>query len=222
MISIKYDPTKPREMFNDLVSDDIQREILKSFFEQYSRAHTHCYNTFAKTEARDLLPHYRRVCIEDIIPDLASRIGSCVAEPRKNKAKNCSHRLMIKNRIILTQSKVEQEGTLPRNAEFRKGYAKSPQLVFGFMDEDTASELENETILYAIITHMPAPQEESLPAFINIVFPNRNYESIVGPSIKLLDKFPDTIPEIIKEEAIPEKAEIKLEGSIKKIDRKTS
>lgn len=206
----KYDPTKPDEMFNDLVNDDIQREIAKAFLEQYKRAHKHCYKTFAPTEAHDLLPHYRRVCIEDIIPDLAARIGSCVAKPRKNKAKNCSHRLMIKNRIILTQSKVEQEGTLPRNAEFRKGYAKSPQMVFGFIDEGEVSEIENEVPFYTIITHMPVLGNEKVPAFIDIVFPDRNYESIVGHSIKLLDKFPDTIPEITQEETIPDSAKVAL------------
>ena len=57
---------------------------------------------------------------------------------------------------------------------------------------------------------MPVLGNEKVPAFIDIGFPDRNYESIVGHSIKLLDKFPDTIPEITQEETIPDSAKVAL------------
>jgi len=211
MSSIKYNPTKPDEMFNDLVGDDIQREIARGVVSQYSLAYEYCYGNFAQTEAHDLLPEYRRACIEGIMPDLAERIGDYTVGSRKNKAKNCWHRLIRSDRIILTQSKVEQRRMLPRCTEFRKGYAADPQMVFDFLNEDDeAYEFEDEVPLYGIITHMPVLGNEKVPAFIDIGFPNRNYESIVGHSIKLLDKFPDTIPEITQEETIPDSAKVAL------------
>jgi hypothetical protein len=218
MISIKCDPTKPNEMFNDLVSDDIQREIPKAFLEQYKRSCEYCYGTFAKTEAHDLLPEYRRACIEGIMPDLAERIGGYTIDSRKNKAGNCWHRLILSDSIILTQSKVEQREILPRDAEFRKGYAKSNQMLFDFMNENEASELDAEAPLYAIIVHKPADDDKRLPEFIDIVFPDKNYKEIVG-RIRLLDKFPDiiSIPEI-NQETIPDNVEIKVERSTKKFD----
>ena len=111
------------------------------------------------------------------MPDIAARIGDCVAKPIKNKAKNCYHRLILAEsrngvNIALTQSKVEQKIMLPRNAEFRKGYAKDPQMIMDFMGEDQVSEFnDNEIILYAIITHMPESANEKTPEFIDIVFP---------------------------------------------------
>ena len=206
----KYDPTKPDEMFNDLVSDDIQRDIAKAVVSQYRIAYEYCCETFEPPEAHDLLPQYRRACIEGIIPELAKKVGKYTTKKGRNKAKNCYHRLILGNGIILTQSKVEQRGILPRNAEFRKGYAKSPQMVFDFLNEDEACEFGDEAPLYGIITHMPVLGNEKVPAFIDIGFPDRNYESIVGHSIKLLDKFPDTIPEITQEETIPDSAKVAL------------
>lgn len=225
MSSIKYKPTKPDEMFNDLVGDNIQREIARGMVSQYSSAYEYCYGTFAQTEAHDLLPEYRRACIEGIMPDLAERIGDYTVGSRKNKAKNCWHRLIRCDRIILTQSKVEQRRMLPRCAEFRKGYAADPQMVFDFLiEDDEAFEFEDEAPLYGIITHMPVLGNEKVPAFIDIVFPDRSYTKIVGITIKLLDKFPEVImvPEEEQEEAITEKVEIKLERSAKKIDRETA
>jgi len=216
-----YNPTKPVEIFNYLVSNDKQHIIVKAVSEQYKKAHRHCYGTFLPAEARDLLPLYRRTCIEDIMPDLAARIGNCDSKPRKNKAKNCSHRLMVNNRIILTQSKVESPGILPKNAEFRKGYAKTPQMVFEFMGEDKVSEKENEACLYALIVHMPVENDNRLPLFVDIIFPDKDFKVILG-RIKLLDKFPDIIPVISQEESIPNDSDIKQEPSVKRSDSETA
>ena len=215
----RFNPTKPTEMFHYLVGNDIQRNIAKAVIEQYEKAYENCYNNFRPIEARDLLPYYRRTCIEDIMPDLAERIGNCVIKPRKNKAKNCSHRLILNNGIILTQSKVEQREVLPRNAEFRKGYAKTGQLLL-FDNEDEIPNLDNESPLYAIITHMPIESDRN-PWFVDIIFPDKDYKVILG-RIKLLDNFSDIMPMTVQEEAIPENNDVKDEPSIKIINRKTS
>lgn len=217
MKSMIYTPTKPVAMFNDKVSDDIQRYIARGVTEQYGRACKYCYETFGQTEARGLLPEYRRTCIEDIMPDIAEKIDRCVVESRKNKAKNCYHRLILVKssngiNVALTQSKVEQKKLLPRDAEFRKGYAKDPQMVMDFMEEDKTSEPNDEVILYTIITHMPDPANEKTPLFIDIVFPDREYKNIID-RIELLKKFPDLVAEEEREE-ITDNTEIPITPSI--------
>ena len=214
----KYNPTKPKVMFNDLVNDDIQLNIAKGVIEQYRKARKHCYETFGKTEAWGLLPDYRRTCIEDVMPDIAARMGDdCTAKPIRNKAKNCYHRLVLAKsnngiNVAFTQSKVENKELLPRDAEFRKGYAKDPQMVMDFMEEDNTSESNDEVILYAIITHMPDPANEKTPLFIDIVFPNKAYNEILG-RIELLNKFPNVL---VKEEheEIADNTEIPIAPSI--------
>jgi len=217
MDSMIYDPTKPSEIFNDLVGNKIKNEIARGVVSQYILAYEHCYGSFAQTEAHDLLPDYRRACIEGIMPDLAERIGGYTVKSKKNKAKNCWHRLILSNCIILTQSKVEQREKLPRDATFRKGYAESNQMLFDFMNEGEVSEFDLEAPLYAIIVHLPANDNKRLPEFVDIVFPNENYREIVG-RIKLLYKFPDIISEKFQEEIIPDMADTKLKHSVKKTD----
>lgn len=221
MDSKTYNPTKPDEMFNDLVNDDIQREITRGVVSQYKVAYVYCYENFEPPEAHDLLPQYRRVCIEGIMPDLAERIGGYSVEIRKNKAKNCWHRSIMSGRVRLTQSKVDQIGILPRDAEFRKGYAESNQMLLEFMNEEKSSELNEEAPLYAIITHKPMDSNERLPEFIDIVFPDK-YCNVIVKRIKLLDKFQDIIPEMAKEEVIPERLEIKMESSVKRFNSETA
>lgn len=216
-----YNPTKPDVMFNDLVNDEIQREIARGVASQYKVAYEYCYETFEPPEAHDLLPQYRRVCIEGIMPDLAERIGGYTVEIRKNKAKNCWHRSIMSGRVRLTQSKVEQIGILPRDAEFRKGYAESNQMLLDFMNEEKSFELDEEAPLYAIITHKPMDSNERIPEFIDIVFPDK-YCNVIVKRIKLLDKFQDIIPEMAKEEVIPERLEIKMERTVKRISSETA
>lgn len=205
-----YDPTKPDEMFNDLVSDDIQREIALGVISQYEKAYAHCYENFSKPEAHDLLPQYRRARIESVMPDLAERIGGYTVETRRNKAKNCWHRSIVSGRIRLTESKVENEGILPRDAEFRKGYAELNQMLLDFMSEGRNSKLNVESPLYAIITHKPMDNNERIPEFIDIIFPDRMCNLVVK-RIKLLDKFQDIMNVTPLEENIPEELPIELE-----------
>lgn len=211
MDSKTYNPTKPDEMFNDLENDDIQREIARGVVSQYEVAYEHCYEKFEPPEAHDLLPQYRRALIEGIMPDLAERVGGYTVQIRKNKAKNCWHRSIISGRVRLTQSKVEQVGILPRDAEFRKGYAESNQMLLYFMNEEKSSELNEEAPLYAIITHKPMDNNERLPEFIDIVFPDKDCNVIVK-RIKLLDKFPEIIGMIREEqeESIPDSIKVAL------------
>ena len=216
-----YDPTKPDEMFNDLVSDGIQRQIAIAVVSQYKRAYRDCYENCEREEAHDLLPHLRRAYIEGVMPDLAERVEGYTTITKKNKAENCWHRSILGDRIRLTQSKVEQQEILPRNAEFRKGYAESNQMLLDFMNEDEASMLDVEVPLYAIIAHMPVENNKGAPEFVDILFPDKDYKEIVG-RIKLLNKFPDIVPEITQEETIPEKVEIKLERSVKRSDSETA
>ncbi|GAH80894.1 unnamed protein product, partial [marine sediment metagenome] len=108
-------------------------------------------------------------------------------------------------------------GTLPREAEFRKGYAASPQMVFEFMKDRESAELDDNLTLYTIIVHMPRADDKGVPEFIDIVFPDRDYGEAVDP-IKLLEKFPDVVPkEGQPVEEIYHKPEIEVVPRINKL-----
>lgn len=218
---IIQDPTKPSERFNDRVGDKIQRAIAGSIVSQYRRAYEYCYkkDALAREEARDLLPHLRRAYIEGIMPDIAARLSGWNAYTAENKAKNCWHRLVIGDGIVISQSKVEERGTLPREAEFRKGYAASPQGVFEFMKDQESAELDDNLTLYCIIVHMPRADDKRVPEFIDIVFPDRDYGEGVDP-IKLLEKFPDVVPkERQAAEEVLDKPDIRFLPRIEEIPR---
>jgi len=208
-------------MFNGLVSQEIQRVVAEGVASQYRRAYKDCYgnDAFAQEEARDLLPYVRRAYIEGIMPDIAARLSGWKACTAENKAKNCSHRLVIGEGIVISESKVEERETLPREAEFRRGYARSPQMVFEFMKDQESAELDGQLTLYAIIVHMPRAEDKGVPEFIDIVFPDRDYGEIVD-RIRLLEKFADLVP---KEgqgvEEVPDEADIGVLPRIREIPR---
>ena len=86
-------------------------------------------------------------------------------------------------------------------------------MVMDFMEEDQSFEFnDDEIILYAIIIHKPSLGDEKTPEFIDIVFPNKAYNEILG-RIELLNKFPNVL---VKEEheEIADNTEIPIAPSI--------
>jgi hypothetical protein len=109
---------------------------------------------------------------------------------------------------MLTQSLVEYEGLLPREAVYREGYARDPQLYL-FGEKDLPQE---DASLYGIITHMPfSGKENGVPAFVDIVFPDEEYKVILG-RIPLLYRFPGIMDAIAAtaQETIPDTLQAKL------------
>jgi hypothetical protein len=182
-----FNPRKPVAMFNAFVSDAVQLNLCKQINAQYALAADHCYEHFLDPEARDLLPHYRRAGIESALADCFERYKDFDVVAATNIIRNCAHRaIIVSNRIRITHSSVSEKGELPREALFRQTYASSGQMYL--FEEYRPPEPDPSMYLYAIITHRPSDAIR-VPEFIDIIFPDENYENIIG-RIPLLDKFP--------------------------------
>jgi hypothetical protein len=206
-----FDPHDPKSMFNTIISDSFQFDLCNRIHAQYGLAAEHCFDTFLEAEAKDILPYYRRASIESALVDCLEKHRVKV-NAEKNIIGNCSHRLIVSDRILLTQSCVRFREELPRDAFFRLGYARSGQ---GYLFDDDRPPDPN-SYLYAIITHCPSGSIKT-PAFIDIIFPDENYEKIIG-RIRLLDKFPQIGQvefEEIKDSLQLKEASLRLKGKKK-------
>ena len=214
MISLKFNPHKPIEMFDSLIDESLQRQILVAVYSQYQAAYNHCQEVFDSPARGDILPHYRRAMIEDALCELAGPQKANKSTSMKNRARNCSHNLLlIRDRIVLTQSKVDRKALLPRDAFFRGSYAKSPQMEFDFAKDEASDRLnEEQGILYGIIVHCPSSSSR-LPEFVDVIFPDSGYKHVVE-TLALMERYREIVQryeptvEVIESE-IEQKLQIK-------------
>jgi hypothetical protein len=97
---------------------------------------------------------------------------------------------------------------LPREAIYREGYARNPQLYL-FGEEEPPQE---DAPLYGIITHMAlSGKDNDMPGFVDIVFPDEEYKVILG-HISLFVRFPGVVDAIATtaEETISDTLKAKL------------
>jgi hypothetical protein len=201
MTANQRNPFDPVSMFNDVADMPLQRELLHGVMAEYAVSYTECAERFGLSTLDDVLPHYRRGKIEELLVELAGRTRGCTVKTRRNEAGNCSHNLLfIGERIALTQSKVDDRHQLPRDALFRGTYARLPQTLLAFMHDDTTDAHTEEEVLYGMVIHSPS-DVKCLPWFVDIVFPDPVCESIVG-AIRLMEKFPDVVQQIVPAEEV--------------------
>ena len=204
----QFSPYKPVEMFDSFIPEALQLDIAKGVVREYHHAKIFCDTEFNPAESRDLLPHYRRACIESMLCELSNKYSGMRNNRKQNLKRNCSHRLIFYRRIMLTQSLVERERMLPREAIYRESYARDPQLHLFGKEEPTIEDAP----LYGIITHAPVSgRENDVPSFVDIVFPDKRYKMIVD-RIPLLIRFPRVLEEdeMTVQENIPDSLEAKL------------
>jgi len=205
-----FDPRDPVTMFNALTPEAAQFDICRQIHAQYAVAAEHCYDTFLDAEARDALPYYRRACIESALVDCLEKHDDLEVIAATNMPKNWAHRaIIVSDRVLVTHSSVSNRRELPRKALFRQGYARSGQMYL--FEDDRPPDPDPSMYLYAIITHCPSGAIKT-PEFIDIVFPDEDYETVID-TIPSLTKFPQVgrvETEEIKDDLELTEAEIRL------------
>ena len=205
-----FDPRDPVTMFNALTTDAVQLELCRQIHTQYAVAAEYCYDTFLDAEARDVLPYYRRACIESALVDCLAKHDNLEVIAATNIMRNWAHRaIVVSDRVLITHSSVTNRRELPRKALFRQGYARSGQMYL--FEDDRPPDPDPSMYLYAIITHCPSGAIKT-PEFIDIVFPDEGYEKVID-TIPLLNKFPQVgrvETEEIKDDLELREAEIRL------------
>jgi len=171
---------RPREFFNDNVSDDIQGEIVRTFY----RAYPDTKNDLDEMEYpldyfKDLYGQLLRAKVDIYLRQLSKRFPEQVeAITSLNKAKNSHHALVISDKIMMTASAVQFETALPREAIFREELAEQTQGEFIYDEEKNIYTLPTlsehkpslDSKIYAIILHGPAENNRYLPGFIKVAF----------------------------------------------------
>jgi len=186
MAKAQHDPSDPVSMFDDLVPAEAVLEIARGIRSAYVATEKEM-SKFDVIEAADLRPHHRRANVETALRQVATNHErELTLFTGRNAADNCSHRGIVCNGVLLTSSVVPVRAELPRDATFRRSYARSRQGYLEFADEP----IEDKALLYAIVTHAPDTKNKTMPAFIDIIFPCSRYIDIVGRIRVIEDRFP--------------------------------
>lgn len=137
-------------------------------------------------EYRNLLPHARRNMAEKGLRDLASKHGLFVTV-EWTKHHTAQFTMICTPRIRLTISKTAHEWALPETCYFRKtNSAVNDMLMQGNLWPVSAPEQNDSELLYAILTHGPAPKSDAL-GFVSIGFPRPDMKAWAEPTVNILD-----------------------------------
>jgi hypothetical protein len=149
-----------------------------AIYKGYEKAQELTDSNFMEAEAHDLRPHIRRGCIEQGWKTQMKALPGVVATSEKVAGGgNSFAKVTFDDRLTVTISASDAAWSLPRYAEYRKGYAKLQLNLFPTGDIEVI-----ESSRYAIITHGPSPARRTgtLPlAFCQIGFPDNSYTYFV-------------------------------------------
>ncbi len=197
----------PSPFFDDNVAIEIQQEIVRIVFRGYFDADKELDDAdYDAPEYAYLRPNVRLARINYYLRQLGVRIPGCKATVETNEINNYTFTLLRVGNAVLTVSKVEGQGILPRTAKFRNIYA-GQQSKFDIENDALAIQdyiIPPDAMLYGIILHCPV-KDGKIPAFINIGFPNEHCTSFVG-SIPLMKRYPEIQEEMtVEHEQIADK-----------------
>jgi hypothetical protein len=117
----EFDPCKPVEMFDAFVPRNVQEAIAAGIVREYQLAKVACETEHRLPESDDLLPFCRRACIESMLCEVGKSYPNAHIVTRLNKSKSCSHRILLCERVVLTQSLVDHEGMFTPRGRIQKG-----------------------------------------------------------------------------------------------------
>lgn len=175
----------------------IPRELVKKFLRciliSYTKADSEAREKYPPSEAHYIRGPQRRADIEVGLRSVADLDQEVSALPRWNKTGSQAHTLITRGQIKLTCSRADSRYDVVRHAEFRKDYAAQSQ--YDLFQINEPPEVSQGPYLYAMILHGPAQDDKSRPAFVDVVFPDRECETYIA-RIDLLREFPEAFGDI--------------------------
>jgi hypothetical protein len=187
------------DAFNASFPAHVLEAMVKCIFNAYKIAYDECNQKFTPEEAHDLLPFYRWVQLRMELRGLGGRFQELETTAEPNGAS--SHIVIDSDRFMLTVSSVDRPGGFPRPANYRYDYANESQL-------SLFSPFPNNSKVYAVLIHGVDRRDRSKPAFSEIVFPEKGFESYIH-KISLFSRLDSSIKPV--DEAKPELKEISLQ-----------
>lgn len=141
----------------------------------YADAYDFVTANFAAPEARDLLPHFRRSKIEELLRNIAPGFHQCVATVELAAGRNCHYSRARFGKLILTESAVDHPNQLVRSAIFRNTLSRlntGIQLKMYVPIEEQLQEQVFGDYYYGILLHGENPLDRSRLGFARVAFPN--------------------------------------------------
>jgi len=214
---------KPREFFNDNVPDEIQEEIVRTFYRAYPDTKNDLIERDYPLDYRkDLYGQLLRAKVDMYLRQLSKRFPNKIkANTNLNQANNSHHALIISGKVKMTASAVQHETDVPREAIFRADLAASTQGEFEYIETTNSLVIPDDKPefkflqLYSIILHGAAKDNRYLPGFIKVAFLDRNWNRLCD-DIDLSKKYQHLVDEMLTAdtEKIPERITVTLNKEI--------
>ena len=208
---------KPRDFFNAKVSDEIQEEIVRTFYRAYPDTRDDLVERDYPLDYRqDVYGQLLRVKVDMYLRQLSKRFPEQIkARTDPNNANNSHHALIISDKVVMTASAVQHETDVPREAIFRACLAALTQVEFEFDEATNSFIIPNPKPdpeypqLYAVILHGSAGDNRYLPGFIKVAFLDRKMNRLCA-DIDLSVKYRDLVDEMLvtDTEKIPDKTTV--------------
>ncbi len=206
-----------RRFFDANVPQELQRELLRIVYladrDGYKEVKDHNYH---ERVIPDLLPHVQRGRLETYAADLKRKFPDLNVSYEWNSKNTATHVAVTSGKVTVTFSSVTDPLTIVRNAEFRNEKAEAQGKLFTLDDDNHMifHEPVDQSLgrLYAIIIHHAAKANLSIPAFVDVVFPNHDcsayidrihlmerYQKEIGMNTKGVEVITENGIEVIKE-----------------------
>ncbi len=166
--------------FDASFGTQVQEAMVKCMFQAYADSYEAC-KKFLKEEAHDLLGFQRWIEIRNQFRGLGGRFNEIETYTEPNGPAPSYHVVINSEKMILTVSSVQAPWIMPRPAAYRKEFAIQNQY-------ELWPKLPSSKI-FGILIHGPNPKDKSKPAFLQVRFPDKNYESYIQHNIDLFSRF---------------------------------
>lgn len=200
--------------FKEEIPLDFLKDIVEKLPEVYRESYKEVNDKFFPAQAKDLLPHFRRAKIDELLINIVASYNNLDASIHKNEAKNCHHTEVQVGSIVLTANAVSRQREMVRDARFRKTLAEPNQL---WLLPNMDNRQRGDTC-FGMILHGPMPNDQSKVAFVCLGFPEPNGDYYVKHENLAdycnLDLYPKAPVEEIEDKANPSRrrGSLKQEG----------
>src|ERR1039457_4929417 len=125
----RYSVMSNSSTFDRQVPRKLQYSLTKSVLENYKQASRFCFRNFALPQAKDLCGYFCRAKIEDDLPGIAVLFPTVTVSSRPYENNTGHYNEIASGSVRLTQSRILEPNTVPRQAKFRKTLAQYGQYV---------------------------------------------------------------------------------------------
>jgi len=205
-----------RDQLNSSVPAEVQGGIVDVICAEYSHTHIEVNRSYAEEEARDVEPHIRRANIETSLLELAGRFPDHLTVASGVTQKNNHFRYLVCGKIVLTQSYIEPNRRVPRDAIFRNSFAGDPNQML--LDPDAESDriaaIEAQELTYVIITHSRSLNNAAEPSHVTAVLVDANCHHVA--SVDLRENYAMLVSKNVPIECVEDRSQVTLRKDVGK------